>query len=134
MELWQLDATELARLYGLRWGVETDLRHLKQTMKMEILHCKTAAGVEKELAVFALVYNLVRRVMEEAGRRQGVEPERVSSDCGFGRQGMSRIHALYKMVAIVQDANIVPRRAWPARGAGRRRRAALLARLKLCMS
>ena len=71
-------AAELARLYGLRWGVETDLRHLKQTMKMDILHCKTAAGVEKELAVFALVYNLVRRVMEEAGRRQGVEPERVS--------------------------------------------------------
>ena len=63
-----------------------------------------------------------------------IEPERVSSDCGFGRQGMSRIHALYKMVAIVQDANIVPRRAWPARGVGRRRRAALLARLKLCMS
>ena len=71
-------AAELARLYGLRWGVETDLRHLKQTMKMEVLHCQTVAGVEKELAVFALVYNLVRRVMEEAGRRQGVESDRVS--------------------------------------------------------
>ena len=71
-------AEELARLYGLRWGVETDLRHLKQTMKMEILHCKTVAGVQKELAVFALVYNLVRRVMEEAGRRQEVEADRIS--------------------------------------------------------
>jgi hypothetical protein len=71
-------ATELARLYGLRWGVETDPRHLKQTMKMDVLPCATAAGVEKELAVFTLVYNLVRRVMEEAGRRQGVEPDRVS--------------------------------------------------------
>lgn len=71
-------AAELARLYGPRWGVETDLRHLKQTMKMEILHCQTVAGVEKELAVFALVYNLVRRVMEEAGRRQGVDADRVS--------------------------------------------------------
>jgi hypothetical protein len=71
-------AAELARLYGLRWGAETDLRHLKQTMKMDILHCKTVAGVQKELAVFALVYNLVRRVMEEAGRRQGVAADRVS--------------------------------------------------------
>jgi Transposase DDE domain len=71
-------AAELARLYGLRWGVETDLRHLKQTMKMDILHCKTVAGVEKELAVFVLVYNLVRRVMEEAGWRQGVAAERIS--------------------------------------------------------
>jgi hypothetical protein len=71
-------AEELARLYGLRWAVETDLRHLKQTMKMDILHCQTVAGVEKELAVFALVYNLVRRVMEEAGQRQGVAADRVS--------------------------------------------------------
>ena len=71
-------AAELARLYGLRWRVETDLRHLKQTMKMDVLRCETVAGVEKELAVFALAYNLVRRVMEEAGRRQGVEAERIS--------------------------------------------------------
>ena len=47
-------------------------------MKMEIFHCQTVAGVQKELAVFALVYNLVRRVMEEAGRRQRVEADRVS--------------------------------------------------------
>jgi hypothetical protein len=71
-------AEDVARLYGLRWGVETDLRHLKQTLKMDILHCQTVAGVEKELAVFALVYNLVRRVMEEAAQRQGVAVERVS--------------------------------------------------------
>jgi hypothetical protein len=71
-------AKELARLYGLRWTVETDLRHLKETMQMDVLRCESVAGVEKELAVFALVYNLVRRVMEEAGRRQGVAPERVS--------------------------------------------------------
>jgi len=40
-----------------------------------------------------------------------VRPERLvlSSDCGFGRQGMSRIHALYKMVAIASGANIVRR-------------------------
>jgi hypothetical protein len=71
-------AAELARLYGLRWGAETNLRHLKQTMKMDVLRCESVAGVEKELQVFVLIYNLVRRVMEEAGRRQGVAPERVS--------------------------------------------------------
>jgi hypothetical protein len=70
-------AKELARLYGWRWNVETDLRHLKQTMKMDVLRCETVAGVQKELALFALVYNLVRRVMEEAGRRQGVAAGRI---------------------------------------------------------
>jgi len=71
-------AAALARLYGLRWSVETNLRHLKQTMKMDVLHCQSVAGVEKELAVFVLIYNLVRRVMEEAGRRQKVPAERIS--------------------------------------------------------
>jgi 5-methyltetrahydropteroyltriglutamate--homocysteine methyltransferase len=33
----------------------------------------------------------------------------VSSDCGMGREGMSRRHAFYKMVALVQGTNIVRR-------------------------
>jgi 5-methyltetrahydropteroyltriglutamate--homocysteine methyltransferase len=38
-----------------------------------------------------------------------IAPERllISTDCGFGRQGMSRIHAFYKMVALVRGVNIV---------------------------
>jgi 5-methyltetrahydropteroyltriglutamate--homocysteine methyltransferase len=31
----------------------------------------------------------------------------ISSDCGMGREGMSRRHATYKMVAMVQGTNIV---------------------------
>jgi len=40
-----------------------------------------------------------------------IEPERLilSTDCGFGRQGMSRLHAFFKMVAIVRGTNIVRR-------------------------
>jgi hypothetical protein len=71
-------ATELGRLYGLRWQVETNLKHLKQTMKMDVLHSKSVAGVRKELTLFVLVYNLVRRVMREAGQRQQVPTERIS--------------------------------------------------------
>jgi 5-methyltetrahydropteroyltriglutamate--homocysteine methyltransferase len=38
-----------------------------------------------------------------------IAPERLilSSDCGFGRQSMSRMHAFYKMVALTRGANIV---------------------------
>jgi len=42
-----------------RWDVETDLRHLKTTLKMDVLHCKSVDGVHKELWMFLLVYNLV---------------------------------------------------------------------------
>ena len=71
-------AAELARLYGRRWQVETDLRHLKQTLRMDVLRTKTVAGIHKELAMFALVYNLVRLVMLEAAKRQKVPLERIS--------------------------------------------------------
>ena len=33
----------------------------------------------------------------------------LSSDCGFGRQGMSRTRAFHKMIAMVRGANIVRR-------------------------
>jgi len=41
-----------------------------------------------------------------------IEPDRliVSSDCGFGRQGMSRLHARYKMIALVQGTSVVQRK------------------------
>lgn len=71
-------ATAVADLYGQRWQVETNLRHLKQTLRMDVLRCRTVEGVHKELTVYALVYNLVRVVMLEAARRQQVPVERVS--------------------------------------------------------
>ena len=74
----QYPAAEVARLYGLRWDAETNLRHLKETLGLDVLRCRSVEGVLKELAVFVLVYNLVRRVMCEAARRQEVEPGRIS--------------------------------------------------------
>jgi hypothetical protein len=71
-------ADELLELRLRRWDVETNLRHLKITMNMDVLRCKTEQGVRKELAVFCLVYNLVRVVMLEAARRQAVPVARVS--------------------------------------------------------
>jgi hypothetical protein len=71
-------ARALARLYARRWQVEVNLRHLKQTLKMDVCRCTTFVGVMKELQVFVLAYNLVRRVMVQAAERQRVEPDRIS--------------------------------------------------------
>jgi hypothetical protein len=71
-------ARALARLYAKRWQVEVNLRHLKQTLHMDVLRCTTFVGVMKELLMFVVAYNLVRRVMVEAGQRQQVEPNRIS--------------------------------------------------------
>jgi hypothetical protein len=69
---------KLAEAYGLRWTIETAFGHLKTTMRMDVLHCQTVAGVLKELTMFLLVYNLVRMTVLEAARRQGVKPDRIS--------------------------------------------------------
>ena len=69
---------KLAALYRRRWQIELNLRHIKITMKMDILHCKTVDGVMKELAMFALAYNLVISVMVESAGIQNVPVDRVS--------------------------------------------------------
>src|SRR5439155_26986203 len=61
-----------------RWQVEVNVRHLKQTLGMDVLRCKSFPGVMKELLMFVVVYNLVRRVMVQAAQRHHVEANRIS--------------------------------------------------------
>src|SRR5262249_10403998 len=46
-------ASALAELYGQRWQIEINLRHLKTTLRMEVLRCQTVEGVQKELTMYA---------------------------------------------------------------------------------
>jgi hypothetical protein len=71
-------ADELIELRLTRWMIETNIRHLKTTLGMEVLKCKTLEGVRKERLVFLLVYNLIRMVMLQAARQQGVNVNRLS--------------------------------------------------------
>jgi hypothetical protein len=71
-------AAEIAKLYQKRWQVEVDLRDLKTTLGLDVLKGKKVETVRKELLVYVLVYNLVRLVTVEAGRRQKVDPHRIS--------------------------------------------------------
>lgn len=52
-----------------------------------------------------VVANLIRRALEY------ISPERLilSTDCGFGREGLSRRIAFYKCVAISLGANLIRR-------------------------
>ena len=74
--VYQVD--DLAELYRQRWQIETSLAQLKTTMRMEVLHGKTVPGVLKELAVFTLIYNLVRMVMWHSAVLQHINVERIS--------------------------------------------------------
>jgi len=71
-------AAMIADMFAVRWQAETNIGHLKQTLKLDVLRSKSLAGVLKELHCITIIYNLVRRVMVEAAKRQHVEPHRVS--------------------------------------------------------
>jgi hypothetical protein len=71
-------ALDLVKLYGKRWQVEVYFRDLKRTLGMSLISARTVAGVRKEVLAFVLLYNLVRQVMAEAARRQGVDAQRLS--------------------------------------------------------
>jgi len=70
--------TEIMRLYGQRWQVELDLRHLKTTLDMDILRGKTPEIVRKKIYAYLLAYNLLRTVIWEAGTTHNVDPLRLS--------------------------------------------------------
>jgi len=66
------------RLYGHRWDVELNLRHLKTTLGMDVLRCKSPSMVRKEIFVYLLAYNLVRSLMWSAGTTYSAPPLRLS--------------------------------------------------------
>jgi hypothetical protein len=71
-------AREITDLFLRRWEVETDLGHLKTTMKMEFLRTKSPDMIRRELWAHLLAYNLVRTLMWDAGSRHRVAPLRLS--------------------------------------------------------
>jgi hypothetical protein len=73
-----LTADEILSLYGLRWNVETDLRTLKKTIRLEMLDCRTPTMVAKELILATTAYNLVRAVINDSAQRTGMDPRQYS--------------------------------------------------------
>jgi len=69
---------QLVQLYGRRWNVETDLRSLKRTVDLQVLHCKSAGMIAKELVLAIVGYNLVRAVMNAAAQEYNLDPRRLS--------------------------------------------------------
>jgi hypothetical protein len=69
---------ELVALYGQRWNVELDLRHVKATLQMERLDGHSVDIVRKELLLGLLAYNLLRGLMTQAAIHAGVLPCQLS--------------------------------------------------------
>jgi len=69
---------DLGELYSYRWFVELNLRSVKETMRMDILRCKTPEMVRKEIWAHILAYNLVRKVMLQSAIIHKLNPREMS--------------------------------------------------------
>jgi hypothetical protein len=115
-------AEEVVAIYGRRWNIETDLRHLKENLGLHQLACTSPEMVAKEIHAAMLAYNLVRAVTWLAARETGLPPR------AFGFTRVSRVvrafapliaaarseaearEILERMMYYVRQAKIYPRK------------------------
>lgn len=64
----------LVDLYGLRWHIELNLRHLKTQMRLVQLECKSAQMAQKEWLAGLMAYNVIRAAMLCAALRRQISP------------------------------------------------------------
>jgi IS4 transposase len=90
-----LPAEQIVACYGKRWRIETDLRSLKQTVRLKHLLVQSADMMEKELLVAVLAYNLVRTIMRLAAQSADIDPRQLSFTyaCNIVLDGYSKILA-----------------------------------------
>lgn len=68
----------LAELYRCRWRVELFFRHIKTTMHMDVLRCKSPVMIRRELHMHMIAYNLIRALMLQSALTYRIPPCRVS--------------------------------------------------------
>jgi hypothetical protein len=71
-------AEDIAELYFERWSIELRFREMKTFLGMDVLRCKSSAMIEKELAMHAIAYNLLRWLLLQAGGLGNQVPTRLS--------------------------------------------------------
>jgi hypothetical protein len=123
-----LRVEQILELYGDRWEVETDLRSLKQTLRLDMLRCKSPDMVAKELVLAITGYNLVRAVMQVAAEQTHQDPRRLSfSRCqdvvnaalpgldtaGSHEEYQVRLRRMFRLVASCKLPERGKRRSYP---------------------
>lgn len=75
----------IASLYGFRWNSETDIDHIKTSLNLNHVRCKSPAMVRRELWATILAYNLIRTTACAAAIEHSKLPRQISftSTCQY---------------------------------------------------
>ena len=74
----QYSAEAVAELYLQRWTVELFFRDIKTSMAKDMLSGRSPGMVRREIYMFAIAYNLMRTVLQEAADIYRVQLARIS--------------------------------------------------------
>ena len=89
---------DVAELYHRRWLVELDIRAIKINLGMDVLRCKTAEMVRREIWTCLLAYNLIRKAMLEAALQAGRCPRQLSFTAA-----LQKIAAAWVTIVVCND-------------------------------
>ncbi|MEM9364694.1 MAG: IS4 family transposase [Planctomycetota bacterium] len=79
------DKESIAELYGFRWNSETDIHHIKTSLNLNHVRCKSPAMVRRDLWTTVLAYNLIRTSACAAAYEHEKLPRQISftSTCQY---------------------------------------------------
>ena len=80
-----LSAKKIIEHYARRWFVETDLRDLKSTLKMNFIDAKSPDMIAKEIVLGSSAYNLIRLMIGAAAIEAKLSPRKFSFTAAIRR-------------------------------------------------
>ena len=96
-------ASELARLYHMRWDIETFYRDFKHTLRATSWHCQTPTSFHQELLVHMIALCLIRIAMIEASYLANVSVGQLS----FAR-ALTETRLFIKLILSTSDVLLWP--------------------------
>src|SRR5208337_1251652 len=95
--------SELARLYHMRWDIETFYRDFKQTLRATSWHCRTPSSFHQEIMVHMIALCLIRIAMFEAARLKNLSVAQFS----FAR-ALTETRLFLKVLMSAGDVDLWP--------------------------
>ncbi len=96
-------ASELARLYHMRWDIETFYRDFKHTLRATSWHCQTPTSFHQELLMHMIALCLIRIAMLEASRSVNASVGQLS----FAR-ALTETRLFFKLILSTADVLLWP--------------------------
>jgi IS4 transposase len=69
---------EIAAVYLKRWDVELFFRDIKTTMGFDILRSQSPKMIRKEIIMYFIAYNCIRRMMVQSAKEENIDVRAIS--------------------------------------------------------